>query len=233
MAVTGALFLLLATLSAQAAELRPHTATYTSNLFGLSVAVKQTLLSDRQQRWTLTNRSNIPLADIEESSTFVLGDSAVIPLRYDHTNDLNRSRNCHLLFDWTGDRVTDDRHTDLPIPADDSLWDPLSFQVQLRLDLMNSDKHFDQKTYPQILRGKIRHYQVDNLGDDQLNTELGTFATVKVKQYRPDRGDYTLIWLAREWDYMILRLQHIEAGKISYQIDLQRAVMNGRQLLGH
>lgn len=216
--------------SSLGAELTPYSATYAAHVYGVPLTMQQTLQQDQNQYWQLKNHGSLLFATVEEQVRFGVDGATVQPLRYDHTNDLNKSRNCHMQFDSGRQTVTDREHGDTPIPDHWNLWDPLSFQIQLRLDLIRNAGAFEQQVYPQVLRGRIRYYLVSNEGEEALETDLGTFHTIKLKQYRPHKDEYTLIWFAKDQDYLILRMQRVEKGKVNYQIDLKQADIDGRPL---
>lgn len=221
---------LFGSLPALASDILPHTATYASSSYGMSVTLQQTLQPLDGKRWKMHNHSELLFADIDETAEFEIRDNRVVPLSYDYHNGLSDKKDSELRFDWNAGKVVERLQDNHSNKLNKAAWDSLSFQTQLRLALLNQRDAFEQTDYPLVVRNKIKTYRVTPLGEERLQTDLGTFDTVKLKQQRPGKDSYTLIWLASDWDFMILRLQRIDEGKVKYQIDLESVQMGGRSL---
>lgn len=229
LATATALLVALLSLPA-AAELQPHTATYHSTSHGLSVTLEQSLTAIGDNRWQLHNHSGILFADVDETAVFEIRDNSVRPLTYDFHNDLSDRKNSELRFDWSANTVVDEFQQSPPLVLTEPAWDSLSYQVQLRLQLMNEPLPLEQTNFPLVVRDDLKHYQVTTLGEERLDSKVGVIDTLKLKQQRPGKDEYTLIWLARDWDYAIVRLQRIDEGDVKYQIDLRHLQLGDRSL---
>lgn len=224
--------LLPLSVAASAAELVPYSAVYTSTQSGITADVTQTLRRQENNHWRLHNNASVLFVGFDEEAIFSVADCNITPLSYEYNNKLSSSRSSQLHFDWDKDVYIDKLHSKSPQPLKQNVWDKLSVQVQMRLDLMAQGDKFTQKRYPQVDRKKIKNYITTKLGEEEIHTDLGTFSTIKLEERREGRDRHTLIWLAKDWDYLLLRLQRIEDGDVNYQIDLKEAVLNGEKVTG-
>lgn len=211
-------------------QLPAYSATYTASKSGISAELKQTLQPVNGRQWRLHNETSILFFSFEEEAVFTLDERRIKPLTYRYDNSTSSSRSSQLVFDWDKHSVFDQLHSKKPLKLEQATWDKLSVQAQIRLDLMQQGDSFNKKQYTQIDRTKTKTYTVRKLGEETLSTPLGYFQTIKLEERRDGRDKYTLIWLAKNWDYMILRLQRIEEGEVEYQIDLAEATVNGEPI---
>lgn len=210
-----------------------YSATYSATKSGISANLKQTLKPINHNQWRLHNETSILFFSFEEEAVFSIQDNRIKPLIYRYDNSTNSSRSSQLAFDWQKQTVFDQLHSKKPLQLQEPAWDKLSVQAQIRLDLLRQGDAYQKEEYQQIDRTKLKRYTITRLKDEVLNTQLGPFDTIKLEERRDGRDKYTLIWLAKNHDYMILRLQRIEDGEVEYQIDLSDATINGKPLKGH
>ncbi len=67
-----------------------------------------------------------------------------------------------------------------------------------------------QLSYPVIEKGENKQYTFQKLGNEKIQTPAGSFNTVKVKVIRSDNKRETIFWLAKETDYMPVKIRHRE-----------------------
>lgn len=67
-----------------------------------------------------------------------------------------------------------------------------------------------QLNYTVVESAKKKQYTFQKLGNEQLKTPAGTFNTVKVKVLRSGNKRETIFWLAKETDYMPVKILHRE-----------------------
>lgn len=230
--LTLSLLLMAATLPAAAQLPQPFHAAYQAEIKGFSVTAQRSLSVRKDGQLELRFKARSLFAQIDEVSQFNwVDDGQLQPQRYEyHRTGLGRDRHAKLSFDWPALTVTND--------VQDKAWkmalpkqaqDKLSYQLQLRHDLINqrTDMH-----YAVADGGKLKTYGFEILGKEVLNTPLGKFNTVKVKRLRAHSDRQTLIWLAPDWDHLIVRIQHIAKDGKDYEINLAEAQVNGRPVEG-
>ena len=208
------------------------TATYKAKYRGIGITATRSLetLADGSQKFTFSADSFI--ANLKETSQFHWNDNDhIIPEHYTYTRGgLGRDRKAVLNFDWSKNQVKNDvqgKPWNMSIP--DLALDKLSYQLQLRTDLINGKELGE---YQIADGGKLKQYGFEVLGEEELKTPAGRFQVVKVKRLREqDDERQTVIWFAKNWDYMVVRLQQEEDDK-SYEIDLVSATLNGKKVKG-
>ncbi len=221
--------LLACTAAVNADSLKPYKAIYSTKVRGISAEMEQTLSKNDQQQWQVRSYASILFASVEERATFTEAEHQLTPLSYDYINKMSSKRNSELAFNPEQKTVIDRLHSKTPLKLPESSYDKISFQTQLMLDLLNTPD-FSQKTYHLVDRTKYKTYEVIKLGEEMINTPLGRFNAVKLEQRRPGKDKYTLLWLAKDWDYFLLRIVRIDEGEKEYQIDLKEGELDGQPI---
>lgn len=104
--------------------------------------------------------------------------------------------------------------------------DKLSYQIQLQQDLLNGKKDF---AYQIADGGRLKEYKFVTVGEELLDTPLGKVNTIKVKRSRENDERVTYAWLAKDWNYLLVRLQQEEKGEV-YTIYIHKATLNGKAI---
>lgn len=211
--------------------LKPYEAKYRISQNGLSADATRSL-SKVGPHWRLSQTASKWFVTIgEESLMEVTADQQVRPLQYRYENSLSSKRDQRIVFDWAAGTVADKSYQkpySMPLKKDYS--DQLSSQLQLRQRLL-SGKVDDQWQQTIVKNGKLKTYQIEKLGEETLETELGKIETVKLRRARKGSSAETVIWLAKNWDYMIVRLQQSEDDD-TLSLELVSAKLDGKTLTG-
>ena len=70
------------------------------------------------------------------------------------------------------------------------------------------------------------HYRI--VGEEVLETNLGRLNTVRVEKVRRDSDSRsTVIWLATDWDYLLVGLEQINGSGRTVELFLLRATVDG------
>ncbi|MBN3560674.1 DUF3108 domain-containing protein [Aliamphritea spongicola] len=223
---TAALCLLLLPVSAaQSAgvQVEPYKAVYASEWdLGFSLngeAVRQ--LQRLDNGWQLSLDASAMVASLSESSKLRFSPEGVEPRSYSYQRKvLGKKTREALSFDWqnhqANSQITDDPwQLDVPTGA----LDKLSYQLQLRLDLINGREALEYKVADD---GKLKTYRFVREGEEDITTELGTFKAVKLRR---DRGTnskrQTWIWFAPELNYQLVKLLQSEKDGKQYSLVLK------------
>lgn len=209
--------------------LKPYQAKYRITQNGLSAEASRKLakvgphwrLSQTASKWFITIG--------EESLIEVTEDQNLRPLQYRYENSLSSKRDQRIVFDWQANKASDENYRKpYTLPLKDDYADQLSAQLQLRQQLLNDDNTIQDGTWQQTIvkNGKIKTYQIKKLGEETIETELGAIETVKLLRKREGSSAETLVWLAKNWNYMIVKLQQTEDGDSLY-LELISATIDG------
>ena len=85
--------------------------------------------------------------------------------------------------------------------------DRASLELSLARDLSLNKARL---SYPVVSKGDKIQYTFQKLGSEVLKTSAGQFHTVKVKVVRSGKKRETIFWLAKELDYMPVKIDHRE-----------------------
>lgn len=207
-------------------------ATYKARYHGISVTATRTLrtLEDGSQQFIF--HADSWLASLKEISLFRWGDNNHIkPIRYQYERKgLGRNREAVLDFDLTNNKVINNverRPWQMDVP--NGVLDKLNYQLQIRADLLSRKPLLN---YEIADGGRLKQYSFEVLGEEVVKTDAGRFNAVKIRRVRDEDDDRsTTFWMAKDWDYMIVRLQQKEDDS-TYEIDLHRATLDGQKVEG-
>lgn len=93
------------------------------------------------------------------------------------------------------------------IKASTGVQDKASIEILLARDLSLNKPRL---SYNVITKGEQRQFNFQKLGNEVLKTPAGTFNTVKVKVIRSSKDRETIFWMAKEMDYMPVKIRHRE-----------------------
>jgi len=68
--------------------------------------------------------------------------------------------------------------------------------------------------YPVVEKGKVKTLTFAKQGEEKIKTPAGTFNTVKIRVVRNTNKRNTTFWLAKELDYMPVKIRHNEKGDV-------------------
>lgn len=200
--------------------IEPFIAHYSASFdVGLSISGKgsRQLQQLDNGQWLFTQKADAMMASIVETSEFRRQQQQLVPSRYEYTHKvLGNTRHALLSFDWDKQQVINDVQ-DKPWALDitPQTLDKLNVQLQLRMDIRAGKQ---QMSYAIADGGRIKTYRFRVIGEELLDTELGTLETVKVQRYYDDgkamgdkqRQRKTLIWFAKPLDYLLVKLSQID-----------------------
>ncbi len=217
---------MLACLPAHAMDTpKDFKAIYKASFSGFDIKAVSQLSTLESGQKELRFEAKSWIAGIEEFSRFDWGQEGLIPARYEyHRTGLGRERHAILTFDWAENNVTNNVQSkpwSMSVP--DGSLDKLSAQLQLRLDLINQKALND---YQIADGGKLKTYTFEVLGEEIIETRLGKLNTVKVlRRQKTNSKRSTTLWLARDWDYIMVRLHREEKDGKHYKIDVDSATV--------
>ena len=178
--------------------LQPYEAEYSLSWHGVSVGTsKQSLRSLGKHQFQLESKSYpyirlLPYG-YHEQSTFRFANQRLVPLQYDYDHHEGSKVKKGVLLLKTYPAGTQDKITHL---------------LALRADLLAGKQEL---TYPIAEEdGSVTQYAFQILGEEDLETRLGTLKTMKVEHRARKRA--TTLWLAPELNYLPVKLQQTRKG---------------------
>ena len=171
------------------------------------------------------------LANLTEISRFTWHQATIQPLFFSSTRDiLGIKKASQLDFNHSNKTLTRTVENELDnlAYAERSL-DRLSFQLQLQQDLFLDKTNV---TYKIVHNQSIKNNQFEIIGKEIITTKAGDLKTLKIKVIRENSSRITFIWVAIEWQYLLVRLIQLKDNKEQFSIELTDAIVGNQAVSG-
>lgn len=214
--------------------LKPYKATYKAKynfLLPFKGQATRELIKNSDNEWQLIHKVSSPMIKLEEVSRFNWSDTRPIPIDYRYKQSaLTKKRKISLDFDWPNLTVSN-LSSDEPLSFKllPSTLDKLNYQLQLRYDLATNG---NAGIYSVADRRRLKEYKFEAQGEELVDTPVGKLKALKLLRVRAkDSPRSTHIWLAKDWDYLLVKIQQKENRK-SYEIVLAEGEFDGQPIRG-
>ncbi len=213
---------------AQATQPTPFSATYETKYGVMSARGERKLVHDRDNLWKFENSAQVLMMDVVERSSFLWQNDRVIAQAYNYNNPFNQDRSLSLSFDWDNNTaINNGSKQTLEIAP--GVHDKLSYQLQMQFSVCANPDKYPGENFTVVDRKRLKTYRVELVGHDTQKTPAGTLNTIHLRQFRPDRRDNdkdTHIWLAADWNCLLVRLDQHDGGDV-VSLKLVKAKVNG------
>ncbi|WP_287030911.1 MULTISPECIES: DUF3108 domain-containing protein [Pseudomonas] len=227
--------LALLALQVQAYELKPFSASYTADWkqLPMSGTAERSLKADGDNRWLLNFKASMLVASLTEESTFRQDADLFVPLtyRFDRSG-LGKGKTVEQDFDWNEKQIIgSDRGNQLRVPLNRGMLDKSTYQLALQYDVAAGKKSM---SYQVVDGDEVETYDFRVLGEEVVRTRAGLLDAIKVERVRdPTQSNRkTVLWFAKDWDYLLVSLQQVEKDGKEYQIMLAEGDVDGRKVEG-
>ncbi|KAB0550806.1 DUF3108 domain-containing protein [Pseudomonas argentinensis] len=229
------LALALFSLPALAAEPKPFSASYTADWKQVPVSgsAERSLQKLDDGRWQLVFKASMLVAGLTEQSTFTVDGDAFLPQSYKfERSGLGKSKDVEFDFDWSQKQVIgSDRGNPVRFPLNRGMQDKSTYQLALQHDVAAGEKSM---SYQVVDGDEIETYDFRILGEEVVRTAAGLIDAIKVERVRdPTQSSRkTILWFAKDWDYLLVRLHQVEKDGKEYQIMLKSGTVDGKNVEG-
>ncbi|CAH9051562.1 hypothetical protein PSECIP111854_00770 [Pseudoalteromonas sp. CIP111854] len=158
----------------------------------------------------------------EETSLFKIHDAKPSPIEYSMIRTgTGPDRDYKITFDHKNQAVMSNQDK-YPL---DVKWlvqqqDLLTYQVQLRNDLKAGKQKF---SYPIIdKKGNQRTYDFVVDGKETITLPIGNVETIRIKRVYDNDKRQATVWLAPEYDYMVVKMYKGKEGIEQFQVQLTK-----------
>lgn len=103
--------------------------------------------------------------------------------------------------------------------------DPQTLTLALMLDMQQG---LPPGTYTALDRTRIKTYPFKQIGDEELETEVGKFATIVLQEGKDTDSRTRKVWVAPELDYLPVKIQYNRKGKTQAIMTINSLARNGR-----
>lgn len=164
--------------------------------------------------WKLSTSSRWMFISINEQSEFTWPDWHL--KKYEmKRKGLSKSKNFRLDRKTNGDLMLfKHKSPPQPIQVPSPAFDPLNYQLRLQLDLA-CKPHSEPLSYSLVKKDAIKIYQFKIMGAETVETEAGKFDGLLVEKIEEREGRKTQIWFAKNYDYTLLKLEHLEKERVT------------------
>ena len=218
-----------------AADLQPFSASYTADWKQLPFSGKaeRSLKQQEDGTWKLDFSASMLVASLNETSWLNLVNGDVQPKQYRYVRKgMGKAKKIKQDFDWTTQRATGvDRKSPINVTLIQGVQDKSSYQLALQRDIAEGKTSMSY----QVLDGDdLDTYDFRVLGEEEVKTVVGTVDAIKVERVRdPTQSKrITILWFAKDWDYLLVRLQQVESDGKEYQIILEDGKVNNKTVKG-
>lgn len=214
-----------------------YEATYLARAMGLSATAYRTQTRVEDNTYRLENRLTLALlgatvGTVTESSEFRWSDTHIMPLQYRYSQTGLSSREESVVFDWealSALSTLDEESWTLPLRA--GVQDKLSYSQSFGQDI--SARGLTEITYAVADGDEIEEQVYRVSAEEVLSTPLGALNTVKIERVRSgDSRRRTTVWLARDWHYLLVKLEQVSGSGTETSLSLESATVNGEALRG-
>lgn len=175
-----------------------------------------------QDKYRLESGSNISWLFLSDSrkefSEFTFDEGNITPLNYNYERTgTGRDGRQNLTFSgqdveglYKGKKFT--------AQFEGQAFDPLLYQLQMRLELKAGKTEFD---YPLYRKGELTHYKFKVIEKETLTLPYGKVEALKILRVRESSRRKTLMWVAPELDYLLVKMTQYKNGKEQADLRLE------------
>jgi len=206
-------------------SLPTYSAVYQASYNGIPIEAHHTLATTDTGYQLITEAKNF-LGRIKEAESFHLDTKGtIVPDQYIYDRSIfGKSRTETIAVDHRDKTsLTRRKNREYLLDFEPGQLGPLSHQVALGRDLRNNAREL---SYQVILRGHIKEYRYQRLGEEELDTALGRMNVVKVERVRDSDERETLLWLAPSLGYQPVKLLQKEDGE-TYEMSIKSFKLTG------
>lgn len=212
------------------AALQPYRLSYAATMNGMDINAERQLSINGDNYQLVTSAKNM-LGSITEEGKFTLdGKGVIVDQGYQYErNIIGMKKEEELSYDRTaGVANYESKKKKRQVKLDGNYLNQLSYQIQLQRDLLNGVSDLQ---YQVIARGRLKDYNFEILGEENLQTPLGPFKTIKVRRVREDDDRETIMWFAPSLNYLLVQLWQHEDGD-DHKLVIKSGTINNQPITG-
>ena len=100
------------------------------------------------------------------------------------------------------------------------IWDRLSVQLALAADLKSANETQNKYLYNIIDKGRVTQYEFEYIKDEVMRISDKQYSVVKVKRAHASGKRTTYLWLARELDFLPVKIDQYRKGELHMSMSL-------------
>jgi hypothetical protein len=225
--------------SLHAQDVAEYSARYKASANGVSAVAQREFIrindnSYRLQIRLLAEIAGQQLAKLEQTSEIAFINNSFQPLSYSYMLS-GISTVAHAInYNWEAKLALSRRDEESwTIDLNGAVWDQLSHQFALRQIFVNKKAETNSGEHEFLLidGDEVETHRYTVIGEEILITTLGSLSTVRLERIQEDsESRKTSIWLAKDWGYLLARIEQINDSGLRIEFDLENAVLGGKQV---
>lgn len=223
-----------ASIFSQAAVLLEYSAEYEASANGLAATATRSLINVSENTYRLSNSleasfAGKTFANLNQASEFILEDNKIIPQNYFYQLMGIMGTSHTIFFNWDAKiALSMEDGENWQLPLSDGVIDQLSYQIAMRLALIDNSGSQTTFSYNIVDGDAIETQQYRLVGEEVLPTPLGELNTLKLERIREASDErVTKIWLAADWNYLLTRIEQLNSSGLRIVLELKSAKING------
>lgn len=210
-------------------QIKPYNLDYSIDLGGIKIKVNHQLKFAHNHYELRTKAKNF-LGKITEYSSFKTSKTGnIIPAEYSkRQKTLMDVRSESMQFDWDQKILkysVDDTSSTMDLLPNQ--FDRISLNQQARIDAASGKKNF---SYTITRKGQLKQFHFQVIGREIVNTSTGSFNSLLLERHENDTAKKAKIWLALDWDFIILKMETFEKNSKKILV-LDQGKLNGNRIL--
>ncbi len=221
----------------KAQELTEFSAYYEASTNGISGNAERHLVHQGNERYRLNisleaKIGGVEIGDLEQFSEFFWIDDQIVPEFYHYQVSGVSSDVESVSFNWDGgEAVSVEEEQSWTLTLQQGVLDQLSYQLALAQDLLHSTAT-DILEYALVDGQAIETHRFRVLGEETIDTPLGRLRCLKLERVREqDNGRSTQLWLARDWNNLLARIEQKNPGGLQIELALTLALVGGETVV--
>ena len=146
---------------------------------------------------------------IVETSSLRLQGRLLQPEYYSYVRSGDRKkRDVSIEFNWQTQKIKNTINGDFwHMPTEPTVMDKLLYQLAIMHDLKNG--HIPV-SYLIADGGGIKTYNFENLGEEIIDTPLGSYKAIKMLRHKPGSSRKSIFWCAPDLEFLPIQVEHTE-----------------------
>jgi uncharacterized protein DUF3108 len=206
----------------------PYHLVYDATIKGMDIQAER-YLEREGDSYKLVSKADTLLASITEKGTFKVDSTGhILGQQYTYERNIfGIKKNESLTYDRAaGVANYQKKKKQRQVKLDSDYLDKLTYQIQLQRDLIRGNTPLQ---YQVIDRGKIKQYNFEIMGEEIVDTALGSINTVKVHRVREDSDRETYLWFAPQMNYLLVQIWQNEDDD-DHRITLKEGTVNNKPI---
>lgn len=193
---------------------------YKTRIEGIPITTTRVLEQRSDGTYQIVMRSSNMFARFEEITLFEkLADGTLRPLlNQNERRVFGVGQKSETRFDWermVATWVDDGREIETPLTR--GMMDRTLYQYQLERDMRSGAAEL---SYEVTDRGRIRTFAFENLGVETLRVGGRELSAFRLRRITEDDERETIVWLAAELNYQIVKIYHRERDDSEYEMTM-------------